>query len=101
MYYGLPARAQVAGPDIEVQTILTGSCKFRDEHVYRWRIGRLRRLSTKGKCIAHTAPRFNRLRRAEPIGAKGRRGVGNALKYVDAISNASTDLSVTGSDFYV
>src|SRR5581483_115 len=88
-HHRVPGRPEVGGPDIEVQAVRTGVGRLWDEHVPSRGIGHRGRLRAVAEGVAHAAPGLHRLWRAEAIGAKRRRRVGNALEGRDAIGDAA------------
>ena len=85
-----PARSRVGGPDVEVQAVVAGNGGV-EEHaggVVAVEL-RLRWLGTESGGVADTGPRLHRLRRSEPVGADGRRGVRDAQKRMDSTNGAS------------
>src|SRR6266566_5607632 len=93
-HHRVPGRPEVGGPDVEVQAVLAGDGKLWEEHAdFRgiWRLGCLRAIA---EGVSHAAPGRNRLWRSEPIGAKGWRCIGNALKGMHPIGDAATHLAI-------
>src|SRR5262245_33366419 len=99
-YRALSSVVYTAGPDIEIETILTcivglGGAKHLKELslLFTSRPIGLRCVMAKLKGVAHTRPGLRRLRRHESICASSRCTVWNAFEFVHAVDNSTAHFS--------
>ena len=83
------ARSRVGRPDVQVEAVVAGNGGVEEHAAGVVAVElRLRWLGTENGGVTYTAPRLDRLRRSEPVGADGRRGVRDAQKRMDSTNGA-------------
>ena len=93
------ARSRVGRPDVQVEAVVAGNGGVEEHAAGVVAVElRLRWLGTESGGVTHTAPRLHRLRRSEPVGADGRRGVRDAQKRMDSTNGGPADLTMSGRD---
>ncbi len=90
--------AQVRGPDVEIQTVLSGDSYLREEDIERREIGRLGCCRAIGKRFAHAIPGLRWPWRLKAVGTKRWRRVRNAFKCRHSISRAPLNSPLAGPD---
>jgi hypothetical protein len=91
-----PGCPRVRRPDVEVQAVLTG--RGGPDRLHAQRRSHLGRLRSQSGGVTDATPGFDRLWRAEPVGAERRCRIGDAQERGHTVGNAAPQLAVRDAD---